>query len=76
MKNYLKAGYPFLWVQTHEEGRAISQLSQQAEGYAIYSWDLVAGLRDHATGQVRQMPDPIKPLQAVPTLPESSLLFL
>jgi len=74
--NYLKAGYPCLWVQTHEEGRAISQLSQEAEGYSVFSWDIVSGLKDHATGQVRQMPDPLKPLQAVSTLPESSILFL
>lgn len=76
MIDYLKAGYPCLWVQTHEEGRAISVLSQEAQGYNIYSWDIVAGLKDHATGQARPMPDPIKPLQAVPTLPESSVLFL
>ena len=75
-QNYLKAGYPCLWVQTHEEGRAISQLSREADGYSIYSWDIVAGLKDHTSGQVRQMPDPLKPLQAVPTLPESSILFL
>jgi len=76
LQYYLKAGYPCMWVQTHEEGRAISQLSQEAEGYNIYSWDIVAGLRDHATGQARPMPDPLKPLQAVPTLPESTVLFL
>ena len=76
MKSYLKAGYPCLWVQTHEEGRAIAQLSQEAEGYNIYSWDIVRGLLDHANGQTRQMPDPLKPLHAVPTLPESSILFL
>jgi len=76
MKNYLKAGYPVLWVQTHEEARAIASLSQEAEGYHIYSWDIVAGLKDHATGQARQMPDPLKPLQTAPTLPESSILFL
>jgi len=75
-QNYLKAGYPFLWVQTHEEGRAISALSQQAEGYSIYSWDIISGLKDHTSGQVRQMPDPLKPLQSIPTLPESSILFL
>ncbi|MEM4721738.1 MAG: AAA family ATPase [Candidatus Methanomethylicaceae archaeon] len=73
---YVKAGYPLLWVQTHEEGRAISVLSQEAQGYNVYSWDLVGGLKDHQTGQVRQMADPLKPLQAVPTLPEGAILFL
>ena len=75
-KNYLAAGYPCLWVQTHEEGRAISQLSQEAEGYQIYSWDLIGGLHDHQSGQARSMPDPIQPIQAISIIPESSILFL
>ncbi len=74
--DYLKAGYPCLWVQTHEEGRCISVLSQQAERYSVYSWDIVGGLLDHQMDQVRHMPDPIKPLQSIPSLPESSILFL
>ena len=76
MESYLRAGYALLWVQTHEEERAILFYAQEAKEYYIYSWDLVAGLKDHATGQARQMPDPLKPLAAVPTLPESSILFL
>lgn len=76
INDYLRAGYPLLWVQTHEEQRAISVLSQEAQGYNIYSWDIVSGLHDHQTGQARQMPDPLKPLQAVPTLPEGAILFL
>ncbi len=75
-KDYLAAGYPCLWVQTHEESRAISQLSQEAEGYSVFSWDLVGGLYDHLSGQARSMPDPLQPIQAVFTLPESSILFL
>jgi len=63
-------------VQTHEETRAISRLSQEAEGYNIFSWDIVGGLADHQTGQSRQMADPLAPLNAVATLPESSILFL
>lgn len=76
MNDYLSAGYPLLWVQTHEETRAISVLSQKAQEYHIYSWDIVGGFRDHQTGQAHQMPDPIKPLQEVPTLPERTVLFL
>lgn len=76
ISDYLKAGYALIWVQTHEEGRAISVLSQEARGYHVYSWDIVGGLKDHQTGQARLMPDPLKPLQAVPSLPEGAILFL
>ncbi len=75
-KDYLSAGYPLLWVTTYEEERAISNLSKEADGYNIFSWDIVAGLRDHQSEQIRQAPDPLAPLQAIPTLPESSILFL
>lgn len=73
---YLKAGYPCLWVETHEEERAIKTLSQEADGYRVTSWDLVSGLRDHASGQIRALADPLKALQSIPLLPEGSLIFL
>lgn len=76
IEDYLKAGYPALWIQTHEEQRAISTMEKQLQGYHIYSWDLVDGLHDHQTGQKRQMPDPLKPLQTILSLPESSVVFL
>jgi len=75
-KSYVRAGYPALWVQTHEEDRAISSLSREVEDYQTFSWDLIGGLKDHQTGQIRQMPDPIKPLMTIPTLPETSMIFL
>jgi SpoVK/Ycf46/Vps4 family AAA+-type ATPase len=73
---YLKAGYPVLWVQTHEETRATRVLAESAPGYHVYCWDLVNGLRDGQTGQITKMGDPLKPLQQVTTLPEESILFL
>lgn len=74
--DYLKAGYPFLWVQTHEEGRFISTFCKQAEGYVPYQWDIVGGLRDLASGIAKKMADPLQTLLAVPTLPEGVVLFL
>lgn len=77
VEDYLKAGYPALWIQTHEEQRAISSIEKEIkQGYHVYSWDLVDGLYDHQTGQRRQMPDPLKPLQTILSLPESSIIFL
>jgi len=75
-QTYLKAGYPLLWVQTHEEGRAISTLSQEASGYGCYSWDIIDGLKEHATGKLQPVSDPTKAIQAAHSLPENSILFL
>jgi len=72
---YLKAGYPALWVQTHEEDRAIRKLAEEAEGYKIYSWDMVMGLKDHSTGQCTPM-QYLKAVQTLGGLSEKSVLLI
>ena len=72
---YLQAGYPCLWVTTHEEPRAIKSLSELAEGYKVFSWDIMAGLRNHETGIAQPMPDPVKALEAMNGMPEGAILF-
>lgn len=72
---YLQAGYPCLWVNTFEEGRAIKSLSEQAEGYKVFSWDIMAGMRNNETGMAQPMPDPVKALESMTTMPEGSILF-
>lgn len=74
--NYIKAGYPCLWVQTHEEDRAITALSQEVPEYNIYSWDIVGGLLAHTNSSRVAMADPMRPLQAVNNMPEKTILFL
>jgi len=76
--NYLKAGYPAMWVQTHEEARFVKNLAEKIaeQGYQLYLWDLINGLIDQKSGQARQMPDPLKPLQAALTLPEGAIIVL
>ena len=75
-KAYLDAGYPILYVQTHEEDRAIQSLSTQIPGYSIFSWDIVSGLIDHQTNQVDDSAkDPAKALTALLAAPETSVLF-
>ncbi len=47
--NYVAAGYPLLWVQTHEEFRAMTifakEMSEGEEDYALFSWDRVDGIK-------------------------------
>jgi SpoVK/Ycf46/Vps4 family AAA+-type ATPase len=73
---YLKAGYPALWIETHEEFRAIATLSLESKGYAVYSWDIVDGLKDHATNQKTTCSLPVKVLQMIPTMKEGTVIFL
>ena len=75
-QDYLRAGYPFLWVQTDEESRAIKTLYHESGDYQCFTWDVAGGLRELSTGQVKPMPNPVTILQHVMTFPESSVLFL
>jgi hypothetical protein len=75
-KDYLSAGYPALWVQTHEESRAIRTLSESAPEYHAFVWDLVDGLLECATGKVQAIRDPVKAIQSATSLPEASIIFM
>jgi SpoVK/Ycf46/Vps4 family AAA+-type ATPase len=47
--NYVAAGYPLLWIQTHEEFRAMTvfakEMSEGDEEYSLFSWDRVDGIK-------------------------------
>ena len=75
-KDYLSAGYPALWVQTHEEARAIRTLSEAAPEYHAFVWNLVDGLLECETGKVQAIRDPVKAIQAAASLPEASIIFM
>ena len=61
ISNYLKAGYPCLYVSTHEPLRAT--VSIKAKGWISFSWDCLRGIVDRDTGQI--MEDAIDPLSAL-----------
>jgi len=73
---YLRAGYPLIWVQTHEECRAIQSLATEAQGYKIFSWDIVAGMRDHFSQKTNPMNDPIKAITSTLMMNDDSVLFV
>ena len=75
-QTYLRAGYPVLWVQTHEECRAISTLAREAAGYKVYSWDLMSGMKEHLTGKTNPLPDPVKAINFLNSCPDDTVLFL
>ena len=61
ISNYLKAGYPCLYISTHEPLRAT--VSIKAKGWISFSWDCLRGIVDRDTGQI--MEDAVDPLSAL-----------
>ena len=59
--NYLKAGYPALYVVTQEADRAIRSI--KAENWRSYAWDCLRGVIDPQTG--RKIEDVMDPLGAL-----------
>lgn len=48
-KNYILAGYPLLWIETHEEHRAMTVFAEEMESckdkVTLYSWDRIDGIK-------------------------------
>ena len=58
LNNYLKAGYPCLYVSTIEPLRATASI--KSEGWNLYSWDCLRGIIDRETGKiVEDVSDPL-----------------
>jgi len=50
-KDYHNAGFPFVWIQTHEQDRAIRDLTNMiAEDEEVFVWDMVDGIHEARTG--------------------------
>lgn len=66
-KNYISAGYPLLWVTTHEEQRALTCLASEAASCAtqrrIYGWTCVDGVHQYTVskGALTQSPPVMAP---------------
>jgi SpoVK/Ycf46/Vps4 family AAA+-type ATPase len=75
---YLKAGYPAIWIETHEEFRAIATLAFESNGYSVFSWDVVTGQRDHATDKyTKESPEtPMKEIGRILQMKPGSVVFL
>jgi hypothetical protein len=52
--NYINAGYPLMWLKTHEEIRALTDYASQVYNlkvkddehkYTVYAWDVAEGIR-------------------------------
>lgn len=61
ISNYLKAGYPALYIVTQEPLRAITAL--QTANWKSFSWDCLRGITERGSGRVIE--DVTDPLEAV-----------
>jgi DNA polymerase III delta prime subunit len=58
LSQYLKAGYPGLYIETYEPLRAIDTIS--TETWKSFSWDCLRGIAERETRRVTEdMPDPL-----------------
>jgi len=76
--NYVRAGYPGLYLISAEEQRVCAELKSVAQeiGFHLYSWSATDGIVDTEKGTVTEAHDPLEALLAVEDLPKKSLLLL
>jgi len=88
MKNYQKAGYPFLFVQTTEEERLIREQRATIEdpNVKFWKWDIVSGVEAFMNPNgdpkvwtwqpAEDVRDPIEALGYAKEMPEDSIIFM
>src|SRR5436190_12347352 len=75
---YIRAGYPGLYLVSPEEQRVEAEFKSIAKeiGFRLYVWSATTGLLDVTSKSVRDCNDPLAVLLAVPELPKESIILL
>src|SRR5258708_40044740 len=70
--NYIRAGYPGLYLVSHEEQRVHAEMTQIAKElkYSLFFWSVVDGLIDTQKGTNNSANDPLEALIAINDLKE------
>lgn len=76
--NYIKAGFPGLYVQSSEEQRVEAEFKSIAEflKFGLHLWSATTGLMDVQKQSVRSLNDPLEALLAIADLPEQNIVLL
>src|SRR5215472_14979883 len=77
--NYIRAGYPGLYLVSHEEQRVDAEMVRIAKElkYGLCFWNVVDGLVDALNGQsVKSANDPLEALIGIAELKEKSIVLL
>ena len=60
IQDYLRAGYPALFITTQDIFRAESKLPQDCNGRRVLLWDCTSGVKDSVGRQVEEIFDPVE----------------
>jgi len=76
--NYIRAGYPGIYLVSFEETRIEAELKAIAQtlDYRLFGWSITEGLVDTADGHTQSAQDPIELMTAVDELPENTVILL
>ena len=76
--NYIRAGYPGLYLVSHEEQRVALEMTRIAQelNYNLVFWSVVDGLVDTQKGTNNSANDPLEALIAIKDLKEKTLILL
>ena len=76
--NYLRAGYPGLYLVSHEEQRVALEINRIAKElkYHLFFWSVVDGLVDVEKGTNNSANDPLEALIAIKDIEEQSIILL
>jgi ATP-dependent 26S proteasome regulatory subunit len=76
--NYIRAGYPGLYLVSHEEQRVALEMTRIAQElkYNLVFWSVVDGLVDTQKGTNNSANDPLEALIAIKALKEKTLILL
>jgi AAA+ superfamily predicted ATPase len=76
--NYIKAGYPGVYIVSSEESRVEAELKAIAESleYRLLAWSVTDGMLDLADGASHNKRDPQELLDGLTELPENSVIVL
>ena len=74
--HYIRAGYPGLFIVSHEESRVEAELKSIAGecGYALHAWSATEGLVEVGTGDVQGVNEPLEAVWAANELPDNTLI--
>ncbi|MEA3210773.1 MAG: hypothetical protein QOE70_3830 [Chthoniobacter sp.] len=86
--HYIRAGYPGLYLVSHEEQRVEAELKAVVEGlnqqtpnpdelpYQLHAWSITTGLINVQNGSRRDCNEPMEALIALGDLPDNSIILL
>lgn len=75
IQDYLKAGYPGLYILTQDIYRAERQLPEELTGWRVLFWDCCYGIYDHKSNQIEEIVDPAQAISYLNNLRDTILIF-